>query len=145
MQKKLKVLPLGGVGEIGKNMTVLEYGEDLIVVDCGLSFPDEDMPGIDIVIPDMTYLRQNRSKIRGILVTHGHEDHIGAIPYALAEFDVPVYGTAFTSSQSFFASASVPVTARCTPSPLSAAMRFALCICERPVTETGDMFFSIAS
>ena len=98
MQKKLKVLPLGGVGEIGKNMTVLEYGEDLVVIDCGLSFPDEDMPGIDIVIPDMTYLRQNRSKIRGILVTHGHEDHIGAIPYALAEFDVPVYGTAFTAA-----------------------------------------------
>ena len=97
MANKLKIIPLGGVGEIGKNMTVLEYGNDLIVVDCGLIFPDEDvMPGIDVVIPDMTYIRENLPKLRGFLITHGHEDHIGALPYALREYEAPVYGTAFT-------------------------------------------------
>lgn len=96
MANKLKIIPLGGVGEIGKNMTVVEYNGDIVVVDCGLIFPDEEMPGIDVVIPDMAYLRENRSKIRGFLITHGHEDHIGALPYALKEFDVPVFGTAFT-------------------------------------------------
>ena len=96
MASKLKIIPLGGVGEIGKNMTLIEYNNDIVVVDCGLIFPDEDMPGIDIVIPDMTYLRENAQKLRGFLITHGHEDHIGALPYALREFDVPVYGTAFT-------------------------------------------------
>ena len=96
MANKLKIIPLGGVGEIGKNMTVLEYGNDIIVVDCGIIFPDEEMPGIDVVIPDMSYLVENRAKLRGFLITHGHEDHIGALPYALREFDVPVYGTAFT-------------------------------------------------
>lgn len=96
MAGKLKIIPLGGVGEIGKNMTVLEYGNDMIVVDCGLIFPDEDMPGIDVVIPDMTYLTENAARLRGFLITHGHEDHIGALPYALREFDVPVYGTSFT-------------------------------------------------
>ncbi len=96
MAGKLKIIPLGGVGEIGKNMTVLEYGNDMIVVDCGLIFPDEDMPGIDVVIPDMTYLSENAARLRGFLITHGHEDHIGALPYALREFDVPVYGTSFT-------------------------------------------------
>jgi ribonuclease J len=96
MANKLKIIPLGGVGEIGKNMTVLEYGNDIVVVDCGLIFPDEDMPGIDVVIPDMDYLREHRQKLRGFLITHGHEDHIGALPYALKEFDVPVYGTSFT-------------------------------------------------
>ena len=96
MANKLKIIPLGGVGEIGKNMTVVEYNNDIVIVDCGLSFPDDDMPGIDIVIPDMSYLRENRAKIKGFLITHGHEDHIGALPYALKEFDVPVYGTAFT-------------------------------------------------
>ena len=83
MASKLKIIPLGGVGEIGKNMTVVEYNNDIIVVDCGLSFPDDDMPGIDIVIPDMAYLRENRAKLKGFLITHGHEDHIGALPYAL--------------------------------------------------------------
>ena len=96
MAGKLKIIPLGGVGEIGKNMTVLEYGNDMIVVDCGLIFPDEDMPGIDVVIPDMTYLSENAARLRGFLITHGHEDHIGALPYALREFDAPVYGTSFT-------------------------------------------------
>ncbi len=97
MANKLKIIPLGGVSEIGKNMTVLEYGNDMIVVDCGLSFPDQDlMPGIDAVIPDMTYLSENREKLRGFLITHGHEDHIGALPYALKNYNVPVYGTSFT-------------------------------------------------
>lgn len=94
--KKLRIIPLGGLNEIGKNMTVLEYGDDMIVVDCGLGFPDEDMPGIDLVIPDTSYLQANREKIRGILLTHGHEDHIGAIPYVLREIDPPVYGTKLT-------------------------------------------------
>ncbi len=96
MASKLKIIPLGGMGEIGKNMTAFEYGNDVVVVDCGISFPDDDMPGIDVVIPDMSYLRENRDKLKGFLITHGHEDHIGALPYALKEFDVPVYGTAFT-------------------------------------------------
>lgn len=96
MANKLKIIPLGGVGEIGKNMTLLEYGNDIIAIDCGLIFPDEDLPGIDVVIPDMSYLRENAERFRGFLITHGHEDHIGATPYALKEFNVPVYGTAFT-------------------------------------------------
>ncbi len=96
MASKLKIIPLGGVGEIGKNLTVLEYGNDMVVVDCGLIFPDEDMPGIDVVIPDMTYISENRQKLRGFLITHGHEDHIGALPYALKTYSAPVYGTAFT-------------------------------------------------
>ena len=96
MASKLKIIPLGGLGEIGKNMTVIEYGNDMVVVDCGLIFPDEEMPGIDVVIPDMTYLSENVAKLRGFLITHGHEDHIGAMPYALKQFRTPVYGTAFT-------------------------------------------------
>ena len=94
--KKLKIIPLGGVGEIGKNMTVIEYGSDIIIVDCGMSFPDEEMPGIDVVIPDMTYIEKNAANVRGILITHGHEDHIGAVPYALQKLDVPVYATKLT-------------------------------------------------
>ena len=93
---KLKVIPLGGLGEIGKNMTVMEYGDDIIVIDCGLSFPDEDMYGVDLVIPDMTYLEDNFDRIRGFVITHGHDDHIGAVPFALQKFDVPVYGSRFT-------------------------------------------------
>ncbi|MCI8412854.1 MAG: ribonuclease J [Clostridia bacterium] len=92
----LKVIFLGGVGEIGKNMTALEFGEDIIVVDCGSAFPNMDMPGVDLVIPDISYLSANRDKVRGIVLTHGHEDHIGALPYVLKELNVPVYGTRLT-------------------------------------------------
>ncbi len=83
LAEKLKIIPLGGLNEIGKNITVLEYGNDMIVVDCGLGFPEDDMYGVDLVIPDVTYLEKNQSKIRGIFLTHGHEDHIGALPYVL--------------------------------------------------------------
>jgi len=95
-KNKLKVIPLGGLEEIGKNMTVLEYGENIIVIDCGLAFPEDEMLGIDLVIPDVTYLEKNKEKIHGILVTHGHEDHIGALPYVLRKVNVPVYGTELT-------------------------------------------------
>ena len=93
---KIRIIPLGGLGEIGKNMTVIEYNNDLVVVDCGLGFPDDDMPGIDLVIPDITYLEANKDRIRGILLTHGHEDHIGAIPYVLRTVNPPVFGTPLT-------------------------------------------------
>ena len=92
----LRIIPLGGLGEIGKNMTAVEYGEDIVVIDCGLAFPDEDMPGVDLVIPDVSYLVKNQERVRGILLTHGHEDHIGAIPYVLQQLRVPVYGTRLT-------------------------------------------------
>ena len=94
---KLKIIPLGGLGEIGKNLTVYEYGQDIVVVDCGLGFPDEELYGIDVVIPDITYLKQNKDKIRGIVITHGHEDHIGALPYVMRELDVPIYATSLTA------------------------------------------------
>ena len=94
---KLKIIPLGGLGEIGKNLTVYEYGQDIVVVDCGLGFPDEELYGVDVVIPDITYLRQNRDRIRGIVITHGHEDHIGAIPYVMRDIDAPIYATPLTA------------------------------------------------
>ena len=93
MAEKLKIIPLGGLNEIGKNMTVYEYAGDIIVVDSGMGFPDDDMYGIDVVIPDFTYLIKNKNRIRGIFITHGHEDHIGSLPYLLREINVPVYAT----------------------------------------------------
>ena len=93
MAEKLKIIPLGGLNEIGKNMTVYEYGGDIVVVDCGMGFPDDEMYGIDVVIPDVSYLIKNQSKIRGIFITHGHEDHIGALPYVLRSINAPIYAT----------------------------------------------------
>ena len=98
MISKLKIIPLGGLGEIGKNMTAFEYGNDIIVVDCGMGFPDEDMYGVDVVLPDITYLRNNAARLRGLILTHGHEDHIGAVPYVLKELDVPIYTTPLTAA-----------------------------------------------
>ena len=92
----LRVIPLGGLGEIGQNMMALEYGDDIIVIDAGVMFPEENMPGIDFAIPDFTYLRENRDSIRAVLITHGHEDHIGALPHLLAEINVPVYSSRLT-------------------------------------------------
>src|SRR3990172_7030926 len=92
----LLIIPLGGLGEIGLNMTVFRYGDDIIVVDAGLMFPEEEMLGVDVVIPDITYLLENQEKVRGIIITHGHEDHIGALPYILREINIPVYGTPLT-------------------------------------------------
>ena len=96
MAEKLKIIPLGGLDEIGKNITVLEYGKDMIVIDCGVSFPDEDMYGVDLVIPDFSYLVANQKKLRGMFITHGHEDHIGSIPYCMREVNCPIHGTAMT-------------------------------------------------
>ncbi|MGM9528694.1 MAG: ribonuclease J [Phascolarctobacterium sp.] len=95
-QNKVQIIPLGGLGEIGKNMTVFRYGDDMILVDAGLMFPEDDMLGIDLVIPDITYLIENQDKLKGIFLTHGHEDHIGALPYVMKQIDCPVYGTALT-------------------------------------------------
>lgn len=95
-KNKLKLIPLGGMGEIGKNITVLEYKNDIVIIDCGMSFPEDEMLGIDIVIPDVSYLFKNRKKIRGLVLTHGHEDHIGAIPYVLKKLNIPIYGTKLT-------------------------------------------------
>lgn len=89
--KKVKIIPLGGLDKIGMNITAFEYENSIIVVDCGISFPEDDMLGIDLVIPDVSYLVENKDKVKGFLITHGHEDHIGALPYVLRELNVPIY------------------------------------------------------
>src|SRR5437764_5194010 len=94
--KKLQIIPLGGLGEFGMNMTAIRYGDDMIVVDSGMMFPDAELLGVDLVMPDLTFLKENQTQVRALFLTHGHEDHIGAVPYFLSEIDVPVYGTAFT-------------------------------------------------
>jgi len=96
-QRKLKIIPLGGLHEVGKNMTVIEYGNDMIAIDCGMAFPDDEMFGIDVVIPDFSYVEQNIEKLRGIVITHAHEDHIGAIPYFLRKFSCPIFATRITA------------------------------------------------
>src|SRR6266700_6042341 len=94
--RKLQVIPLGGLGEFGMNMTVIRYGEDIVVVDSGMMFPDAELLGVDLVMPDLTFLKENQKYVKAVILTHGHEDHIGAVPYFLSEIDVPVYGTDFT-------------------------------------------------
>ena len=95
-KSRLQIIPLGGLGEIGKNMTAFRYGDEIIVIDAGMAFPDETMPGIDIVIPDFSYLIENRDKVKAILITHGHEDHIGSLAYLLRDISAPVYATRLT-------------------------------------------------
>ena len=95
-ENNIRLVPLGGLGEIGKNMMVVEIGDDLAIIDAGVMFPEEDMPGVDLVIPDITYLLDNASRVKGIFLTHGHEDHIGGVPYVLRHLNVPVYGTRLT-------------------------------------------------
>ena len=93
---KLRIIPLGGLEQIGMNITAFEYEDSIIVVDCGLAFPEDDMLGIDLVIPDVTYLKDNADKVKGFVITHGHEDHIGALPYVLKEINLPIYTTKLT-------------------------------------------------
>ena len=93
---KLRIIPLGGLEQIGMNITAFEYGDSIIVVDCGLAFPQDDMLGVDLVIPDVTYLKDNIAKVKGFVITHGHEDHIGALPYILKDINVPIYTTKLT-------------------------------------------------
>ncbi|MBL8295421.1 MAG: ribonuclease J, partial [Bryobacterales bacterium] len=95
-EAKLQVIPLGGLGEFGMNCLALRYGDDIIVIDAGMMFPDAELMGVDSVVPDFSYLTDNREHVRGLVLTHGHEDHIGGIPFLLSELDIPVYGTAFT-------------------------------------------------
>ena len=95
-KSKVKIIPLGGLDEIGKNMTAFEYEDEIIIVDCGVAFPEDDMLGVDLVIPDITYLIKNAEKVKGFLFTHGHEDHIGAVPYVLREVNAPIYATKLT-------------------------------------------------
>src|SRR5450432_1571237 len=94
--KKLQIIPLGGLGEFGMNCMAVRYGDDIIVLDAGMMFPDAELLGVDIVTPDFTYLEQNREHVRGLVLTHGHEDHIGGIPFLLSQLNIPIYGTEFT-------------------------------------------------
>ena len=96
VEEKVKIIPLGGLYEVGKNMTAIEYDDEIIIIDCGMTFPEDEMLGIDIVIPDISYLLKNEHKVKGILLGHGHEDHIGSLPYFLKKINVPVYGTKLT-------------------------------------------------
>ncbi|MBI5896978.1 MAG: MBL fold metallo-hydrolase, partial [Desulfobacterales bacterium] len=93
MIKRLKIIPIGGLGEIGKNMTLLQYGRNMIIVDCGVMFPENDLHGIDLVLPDFEYVIKNKKFLRGIVLTHGHMDHVGGLPYLLKHVNAPVYGT----------------------------------------------------
>src|SRR3972149_8238824 len=95
-KQRLRIIPLGGLGEIGKNMMAIEFANDIVIIDAGLMFPEEDMMGVDLVIPDISYLLERREKLRGIIITHGQENHIGALPHILPELDVPVYGAKLT-------------------------------------------------
>src|SRR5450432_4667280 len=94
--QKLQIIPIVGLGEFGMNSMALRYGDDIIVIDAGMMFPDAELLGVDIVTPDFSYLEQHRSKVRGLILTHGHEDHIGAVPFLLGQLEIPIYGTAFT-------------------------------------------------
>ena len=96
VKQSVKVVFLGGLNQIGKNITALEFGEDIILVDCGTAFPESEMPGVDLVIPDFSYIESNKQKIKGLVVTHGHEDHIGAVPYLIKKLNIPIYATPFT-------------------------------------------------
>ena len=98
--EKMRIIPLGGLGEIGMNMMLFEYGNDIFAIDCGMTFPEEELLGVDLVIPDISYILENRDRFRAIILTHGHEDHIGALPYVLRQINVPIYGTALTCALS---------------------------------------------
>ena len=95
-KKSVKIIPLGGLGEIGKNITAIEYNDEIIVIDCGVSFPDEQMYGVDLVIPEISYLIERKENVKGLFLTHGHEDHIGAIPYIIQQLNMPIYATKLT-------------------------------------------------
>ena len=123
MSKELRVIPIGGLGEFGMNMMALESGADMILVDAGTLFPGADRPGIDVIVPDISYVLENRAKVRGLVLTHAHQDHVGAVPHVLTQLDIPVYGTAFTLGlvrKQLSDSSSIPATSRSTRPRLTA-------------------------